>query len=199
MWERPKDLSVVLDKLLADPVFGPRIDRKRIGAAGFSLGGYTVIALAGARLDLERLQAHSPPPPPDVAEALPKAIAESKALQTTNLVMRESYRRSADSYKDRRIRAVFALAPALGGGFTEAGLAPVTVPVRIVVGRDDLVTPLALDAQPYADLIKGARLTVLPGEAGHFVRDSDPAHQAAVLDQVGGYALAFFDDMFAKP
>ena len=46
-WERPKDLTVTLDKLLADPVFGTRIDRKRIGAAGFSLGGYTVISIAG--------------------------------------------------------------------------------------------------------------------------------------------------------
>ena len=31
-WERVKDLQVVLDKLLADPIFGSRIDRNRIGA-----------------------------------------------------------------------------------------------------------------------------------------------------------------------
>lgn len=36
-WERARDLSVVLDKLLADPLFGARIDRDRIGAAGFPL------------------------------------------------------------------------------------------------------------------------------------------------------------------
>jgi len=198
MWERPKDLSVVLDKLLSDPVFGPRIDRDRIGAAGFSLGGYTVIALAGAKLDLPRLEANSPPPPPEIAEILPKAIAESTELQKTNPVVRESYRHSADSYKDKRIRGVFALAPALGGGFTQAGLAPITIPVRIVVGRDDLVTPLALDAQRYADLIPGATLTILPGEAGHFVRDRDPDHQAAILAQVGQLAFAFFQPVFAR-
>jgi predicted dienelactone hydrolase len=48
-WERARDLMAVLDKLLADPVFGGRIDRDRIGAAGFSLGGYTVISIAGGR------------------------------------------------------------------------------------------------------------------------------------------------------
>jgi predicted dienelactone hydrolase len=46
-WERAKDLTAVLDKLLADPVFGTHIDRDRIGAAGFSLGGSTVISIAG--------------------------------------------------------------------------------------------------------------------------------------------------------
>ncbi|HXQ37593.1 MAG TPA: prolyl oligopeptidase family serine peptidase, partial [Anaerolineales bacterium] len=46
-WERAKDLTSVLNELLADSMFGPRIDRNRIGAAGFSLGGYTVISVAG--------------------------------------------------------------------------------------------------------------------------------------------------------
>jgi predicted dienelactone hydrolase len=46
-WLRARDLSAVLDHLLADPEFGPRIDPRRIGAAGFSLGGYTRIELAG--------------------------------------------------------------------------------------------------------------------------------------------------------
>jgi predicted dienelactone hydrolase len=199
IWERPKDLSVALDKLLADPVFGPRIDHGRIGAAGFSLGGYTVIAVAGGILDLKRLEANSPPPPPEIGEALPKAIAESKELQKTNSVVRESLRHSGDSYKDRRFMGVFALAPAIGGGFTQAGLASVTIPVRIVVGRDDVVTPLPADAQRYADLIHGARLTVLPGEAGHFVQDHDAAHQTSVLEQVSGLAFAFFEQVFAKP
>ena len=54
-WERAKDLTVVLDKLFADPFFGPRIDRDRIGAAGFSLGGYTVISVAGGGIQPARI------------------------------------------------------------------------------------------------------------------------------------------------
>src|SRR6202046_100632 len=46
-WERARDLSVVIDSMLVDPMFGARIDAKRIGAAGFSLGGYTMIEIAG--------------------------------------------------------------------------------------------------------------------------------------------------------
>jgi len=42
--ERARDLAVLIDRLLADPRLGPHIDPTRIGAAGFSLGGYTVSA-----------------------------------------------------------------------------------------------------------------------------------------------------------
>ena len=35
MWERPKDVSAVLDKMLRDSVFSDNIDTNRIAAAGF--------------------------------------------------------------------------------------------------------------------------------------------------------------------
>jgi len=57
VWERPQDLSIMVDRLLDDPIFGPRIDLRRVGAAGFSIGGYTALALAGGMLDLHALQA----------------------------------------------------------------------------------------------------------------------------------------------
>jgi predicted dienelactone hydrolase len=50
-WLRADDLSRVIDGVSNMPRFGTRIDRGRIGAAGFSLGGYTVLAIAGARGD----------------------------------------------------------------------------------------------------------------------------------------------------
>ena len=62
-WERARDLGAVIDGMLADPTFMTRIDAQRIGAAGFSLGGYTVIAtrrghhVAGAFLGILRLGA----------------------------------------------------------------------------------------------------------------------------------------------
>ena len=43
--------------MLADPRFGPKIDPDRIGAAGFSFGGYTMMELAGATTDFNRIQA----------------------------------------------------------------------------------------------------------------------------------------------
>ena len=52
-WERAEDLSVGLDQLLEHPSFRDRLDTSRVFAAGFSLGGYTVMALAGALTNLD--------------------------------------------------------------------------------------------------------------------------------------------------
>jgi len=46
--DRRDDLEDLIDALLADPVFAARIDPNAIGAAGHSLGGYTVLGLGGA-------------------------------------------------------------------------------------------------------------------------------------------------------
>jgi predicted dienelactone hydrolase len=194
IWEHPRDLSAVLDKLLADPLFGRRIDGKRIGAAGFSLGGYAVIAAAGARLDLEALRVNSPTPPPDIM----KAVDAFWKLAATDPVIKESLRHGEDSYQDKRIKAVFALAPAVGYGCTEASLKSVKASVRIVVGELDVVTPPATNAKLYARLIKGCELTVLPGEVGHFVLSGPEVDREAVMRGVGAMAAEFFDRALAK-
>jgi predicted dienelactone hydrolase len=192
MWERPRDMTVVLDKLLGDVVFSSRIDQRRIGAAGFSAGGTTVIFLAGGILDLQELQTNSPLPP-ELREAIQVAIVEFEELKKSNAVIQESVLHSGDSYKDTRIRSVFALAPAVGGGFTKAGLRTVKVPVHIVVGQADVVTPLATNAQRFADLIEGAKLTVLPGEAGHWTGNHERVDHATVLQGVSQLAWEFFE------
>lgn len=217
-WERAKDLTAVLDKLLADPVFGMHIDRSCIGAAGFSLGGYTVVSAAGGVFSTQEFEAfcHSPrrdftcEPQPEFPHA-PRLFAE---LKKTDAVVQESLRHAGDSYRDKRIKRVFAIAPALGGGFTEAGLNKIVIPVHIVIGQADKVTPLASNAQRYSNLIKAARLTVLPGEIGHYTflaectahgkavleicRDGASINRADVHRQVAQLAFEFFEQGWAK-
>jgi predicted dienelactone hydrolase len=186
VWERPKDLSAVLDRLLADPVFGTRIDTERIGAAGFSAGGYAVIALAGGRYSVDTFDAfcHSEQrdvtcePPP----GLPDAGARMVALRQADLQVNESIGRSGDSYRDARIQRVFAIAPTFGGAFTPRGLADVKVPVRIVVGEADAAAPLQTNAVRYAQLIPQAQLRTLPGKVGHqaFLATCTPHGQSTI-------------------
>ncbi len=45
---RPRQLSAVIDALLAHEAWSSRIDPQKIGAFGFSIGGYTVLAALGA-------------------------------------------------------------------------------------------------------------------------------------------------------
>ena len=55
---RPLELTAVIDAVLADDHFGSHIDTNKIGAFGFSLGGYTVLAAAGGKIDPSRIAAH---------------------------------------------------------------------------------------------------------------------------------------------
>jgi predicted dienelactone hydrolase len=47
------DLSFLLNYLLSQSGFARYIDENNIGAIGFSLGGYSVLALAGAEIDYD--------------------------------------------------------------------------------------------------------------------------------------------------
>jgi predicted dienelactone hydrolase len=165
-WERSKDMKSVMDQLLLDPLFGSRIDRNRIDAAGFSLGGYTVISIASGKFSQEQYDAFCSSPEKDFTcepqPEFPQAHEEFGELKTTNAVVQESLRHAGDSYRDDRIKAVFAMAPAFGGGFTKKGLAEIRVLVQIVIGAADSVTPLASNAKRYADMIPGAKLVVCP-------------------------------------
>ncbi len=60
-WERPGDLAAALDKAKSDPQIAPHLDLDRLGAAGFSAGGFTTLVEAGARVDPLRFQRFARP------------------------------------------------------------------------------------------------------------------------------------------
>ena len=185
-WERARDLSRVLDRLLADETFGGRIDRARIGAAGFSLGGFTVLLAGGARFSSAQYDSFCASPQRDFTcepqPEHPTAHEEFARLRGTDATVIESLRRSDDSYRDPRIRAVFAIAPALGSGLTQGSLRRMKVPVGIVVGDADVTTPMATNAARIARLVPAARYTMLPAVSHYTFLDACSARGVEVLD-----------------
>ena len=170
-WERAKDLQRLIDQVLEDELFGARIDRSRIGAAGFSLGGYTVLELAGARTDLGQIERYCAGRDDDPSCKLPPEAPFSRADLERHVENDPRFRASmADqglSYRDPRVRSVVAVAPAAGMALTEQSLEQISVPTLILVGDRDSTAPAASNASRLAALIPGARLTVLPG-VGHY-------------------------------
>jgi predicted dienelactone hydrolase len=81
---------------------------------------------------------------------------------------RQRYRSAGNSYRDERIRAVFAMAPGLAPMFTPESLAAISIPVAIVSGNADEVVSSASHAEALAAAIPHASLKVFQG-AGHFV------------------------------
>lgn len=170
-WERAKDLGNVLDGVLDDRTFGPRIDRRRIGAVGFSLGGYTTLLLAGARSHRQALLDFCASPAADVACRPPEtdALAAKSGGMTLapSAQTQASLARSDASYRDARIKAVFAIAPALGPAFDANSFADVRVPVALIAGSADTTVPVATNVRRIAGFLPKAGFALLEG-AGHY-------------------------------
>jgi predicted dienelactone hydrolase len=168
-WERARDLSEVISGMLADSEFGGHIDARRIGAAGFSLGGYTMIEIAGGITDAQGFVRFcdsakadriclSPPEFPTLIEDFRKLIREHP----------EVLEHSDDSYRDPRVRSVFAMAPALGPAFPASGLKKIPIPVEIVAGESDQSVPIGSSGRYFAANIPGAKLHIFPGGVAHY-------------------------------
>jgi len=189
MWESPKDISAVLDHMLADSIFGPMINFNQIGVAGFSLGGATAIWMAGPRFSNERLKNHSPSPP----EFLVPHIEKHMSLFKTDTIVQRSYTRSENSFLDDRVKSVFALGPAIGQAFSPEELNRIKIPVAIVVGEKDLIAPAEMNAEYFAEHIKNSKLTIISGEGGHYIKELSTSIQAAELKKIGEIAFNFFE------
>lgn len=169
-WERARDLTTTIDLLLADTGLEPAIDAGRIGAAGFSLGGYTVVAVAGGLTDPQRFRefcrsasAEGCLDPPE----FPGLFERWDDLATSSATFRNAVSEAARSFRDHRIKSVFAVAPALGPAFVPESLRDIAVPVAIIAGNDDRLVPVRSNGELLASLIPGATLALLP-DVGHY-------------------------------
>jgi predicted dienelactone hydrolase len=170
-WLRARELSMALDTILANPTFGPRVDKARIGAAGFSLGGYTVIALAGGRVDMTAaidrcttdLQSASCQSPPEFPDLIPKMLA----LRKSDASYANALANGNVTVSDPRVRAIYAIAPAVGESVTLDSLRDINLPVRIGYGTSDTIAPPPQNALRYANWIPAATtFSIL--NAGHY-------------------------------
>ena len=158
LWQRPEDMSFVLDRLLADPELEMHIDAGRVGALGHSSGGYTVLALAGAIYHPALMESYCAGPQRGPDCDIVAGIDRSKI----------NWSDAEKSYQDSRFSAFMAMAPAIGPGIDVESLEAIALPVAIIAARDDEVLPVDMHAERYARYIESAELTLLPA-GGHFV------------------------------
>jgi predicted dienelactone hydrolase len=199
IWERPKDVSFVVDQLLQHEKFNSSINCHKIGFIGYSLGGQTGIWIAGGKIsDLGKETIQTIP-----VDQLPENIDE-------NLINSIDFTPATHSYRDHRISAVFIMAPALGYLFDLSSLQAISIPVHIVASEGDLVTPIENSAKFLASTIKKAVFTLISGNANHYVflnevskggkmlldkrvaLDPPNVNRGEIHEQIGHSAVTFF-------
>src|SRR5262249_2505014 len=144
--------------LLEDAELGPHIEQQSIGVVGHSNGGYTALAIAGAKPSPAVSIAHCQQHPDD-----------SRFCSFGGAATREATRKVGDipDVRDPRVRAIVLLAPN-AAPFTDDTLAQVAVPVRLYgAGRDEL-TLLRYHAERLAKALPPQTEYVLVERAGHF-------------------------------
>jgi predicted dienelactone hydrolase len=221
-WERATDLSEVIDGMLADSEVRSHIDPQRIGAAGFSLGGYTMIEIAGGVSERSAFQEFCRSPkadglcksPPEFPELL-EHFNRLDELAKDDPEIAESLHREKISHRDPRVRAVFAIAPALGPAFPPATLKGIAIPVQIVAGSADDNVPIASSARYFASQIRGSQLHVFEGPVRHYeflgtctdlgkqrlpqlCTDDPKVNRASVERETAAMAVRFFDQHLGK-
>lgn len=141
---RPLDIRFLLDTLEEknSTDFQGRLQLDRVGLIGHSFGGYTVLAAAGATVDIDRLQRQCD----RNADIAPENINVALALECRLLELEDSsiQQLTDSSLADERVGHVFALAP-VSNLFGENGMDKIQVPVAILGGASDVASPIALE------------------------------------------------------
>jgi predicted dienelactone hydrolase len=161
LWRRPEQLRVLVSYMLRNWPPHERLDASRIGAFGFSNGGFTVLVAAGGIPDLKKIgpycHAHTDH---DLCQALKNAKIDPAHVGDD--VPPNAWA------ADPRIKAVVAAAPAFAFTFTKSGLKNVHIPIQLWRAADDHHQP-----NPYYEEILRQRLPqppeyhVIP-DAGHY-------------------------------
>ena len=164
---RPIVIQGLLDRLefvaLNDPTLRNRLNFQRVGVLGQSFGAYTGLALAGATVNLNKLEESCPP---QVAQ-----LNLSLLLQCLVL----SLPQPLPLLQDSRVQAAIAINPLNSAVFGAEGIANIDVPIMIVSGSADTVTPaLSEQIRPFGWLESPERYLLLMEGGTHFSTIFDP-------------------------
>ncbi|MBD2409687.1 dienelactone hydrolase [Nostoc calcicola FACHB-389] len=131
---RPQDISFVLDELeklnqTANNPLAGKLATQNAMVVGYSFGGGTALAIAGAELQLERLK-----------QRCKKNLAILSLGEAMQCIAQELPENSYQ-LRDSRIKGAIALNPTTSLIFGETGLTKVEVPTLILAGSADKTTP----------------------------------------------------------
>ncbi len=211
---RPSELSAAIDAVLKDDRFGSNIDDEKIGAFGFSLGGFTVLAAAGGDIDYAKITSHCYVPENDPefcigedgGEPLPMWLRARRLLYSMPEVD------LGQDVFDSRIKAVVAAAPV---GLIFDDMSRLQAPIMLFRAGADQSLRFPYHAENIHNLLPNSHtyhvieglhhyafLSPFPdsisGEVGEPAQDPDGFDRAEFLARTNQIIVEFFTRAFVR-
>lgn len=160
LWRRPAQLHRLIDYMLVEWRGHEALQPARVGAFGFSNGGFTVLVAAGGKPDLTKIGPFCAlHPDHDLRAALKHAGVDlASAVNVPASVW----------VHDPRIGAIVIAAPAFGMTFDSAALSGVRVPVQLWSAADDRHQPHPYYDEPIRAALPSAPDYRVVANAGHY-------------------------------
>ncbi len=158
--DRSLDVKFMLDELQrlseTNSNLKGQLNLQQVGAIGHSYGGYTALTLAGAKINFEQIQ---------------KDCHPNRSLDLSVFLQCRADELPPANYLllDQRVKAVMAINPLVSTIFGQRGLSQIQVPVMLVAGSQDIVTPaLPEQIRPFTWLQNQNKYLVLIENGTHF-------------------------------
>ncbi len=160
--DRPLDIKYLLDyfsKLSTTDARLRNVNFQKVGVLGQSFGGYTALALGGAKLDFEHLKSIC------TEDALLNTFNVSLSLQCrATQLFNQNY-----PLADSRIAAIVSINPFASAVFGPSSLEKIQIPTLIISSGSDTIAP-AVPEQivPFTQLQMRDRYLVMMPQGSHF-------------------------------
>ncbi|MEH1939367.1 MAG: alpha/beta hydrolase [Nostoc sp.] len=171
---RPLDIKYLLDQLQrldkSDPTLQGKLNFQQIGAIGHSFGGYTVLTLAGAKINFDQLRQDCNPNNSSFNLSL---VLQCQAIELPP---------SNYEFKDDRIKVIIAINPIDSSILGESGISQIKIPVMLVAGSQDIFAPPVFEQiRPFTWLSDPNKYLALIENATHFSAIAEPTPENDVL------------------
>ncbi|NEU81746.1 alpha/beta hydrolase [Nostoc sp. UIC 10630] len=171
---RPLDIKYLLDELQrlekSDPTLHRKLNFQQVGAIGQSFGGYTVLTLAGAKINFEQLRQD--------------CNTNYSSFNLSLLLQCEASKLPQKNYelKDDRIKAIMAINPIDSLVLGEGGVSQIKMPVMLVAGSQDIFAPPVFEQiRPFTWLSDPNKYLALIENATHFSAIAEPTPENDIL------------------
>lgn len=170
-WERATDLSFIINQADQISPIHNRVNFEDISVVGFSLGGYTALALVGGITSMRQFKdwLASDPNSSGGPREFPNLDQEIPRLMSSSSRFRQSWERHGDSFLDTRISKCVAIAPPPPiRSFTNRSLRCIDCPTLIIAGEADIEAPFHSCAQWLSTQNPRFQLESIGKNVGHY-------------------------------